>query len=103
MSRVGDTANQNDGGQSQGAAAGIQQTASQVGQQLRDAGSQVREQATEKYEQLRDQATEYYDQGRERAQEWEQNLESYVREKPLQAVAIAAGVGIVLGLLWKRG
>ena len=103
MSRVSDTGDQGNSGQSQGGTAGLQQTATQVTQQLRDAGGQVREQATEKYEQLRSQATEYYDQGRERAQEWEQNLENYVREKPLQAVAIAAGVGVVLGLLWKRG
>ena len=52
--------------------------------------------------QLRDQANEYYETGRERAREWEQGLEQYVQEKPLQAVLIAAGVGVLLGLLWKR-
>ena len=62
----------------------------------------VRDAATEKYSQLRDQATEYYEEGRQRATEWEQSLEQYIHEKPLQAVAIAAGVGILLGLLWKR-
>ena len=34
--------------------------------------------------------------------EWEESLENYVHEKPLQAVLIAAGVGVLLGLLWKR-
>jgi ElaB/YqjD/DUF883 family membrane-anchored ribosome-binding protein len=58
--------------------------------------------ATERYSQLRDQASEYYESGRERAREWEQNLEQYVQEKPLQAVLMAAGVGVLLGLLWKR-
>jgi ElaB/YqjD/DUF883 family membrane-anchored ribosome-binding protein len=40
--------------------------------------------------------------GRQRAQEWEKGLEDYVHEKPLQAILIAAGVGMLLGVLWKR-
>ncbi len=65
-------------------------------------GSQARTAATQKYEELRDSASEYYEQGKERAREWEHSLEQYVQEKPLQAVLIAAGIGVVLGLLWKR-
>ena len=80
----------------------IGQTATQVGQGIRDMGSQVRDMASEKYNTLREQAANYYEQGRERAQEWEQSFESYVKEKPIQAVLIAAGVGVLLGLLWKR-
>ena len=33
----------------------------------------------------------------DKAQEWEKHLEEYVQEKPLQAVMIAAGVGLLLG------
>ena len=29
-------------------------------------------------------------------------VEEYVREQPIKALAIAAGVGVVLGILWKR-
>ena len=82
--------------------AGLGDKATEVGQNLRDLGTQVRDTAKEKYEQLREQASDYYQQGRERATEWEHRLESYVQEKPLQAVMIAAGVGVLLGLLWKR-
>jgi ElaB/YqjD/DUF883 family membrane-anchored ribosome-binding protein len=76
--------------------------AQQVGQDLRNLGAQVRDAAKERYGQYTDQARNYVDQGREAAQEWEQSLESFVQEKPLQALAIAAGVGLLLGLLWKR-
>lgn len=76
--------------------------AQQAGQNLRDLGGQVRDAAREKYQQLSDQAQEYYQQGRQKAQEWEEGLESYIQEKPLQAVLIAAGVGVLIGLLWKR-
>lgn len=93
MSRMGDSGN---AGQSLG------EQAQQVGQNLRDLGGQVRDQAQQKYNELSDQAREYYDQGRQKAEEWEHGFESYIQEKPLQAVLIAAGVGVLLGLLWKR-
>ena len=76
--------------------------ARQVGENLRDLGNQVRETATEQYGQLREQAADYYEQGRQRALEMEQSLEQYVQEKPIQALLIAAGIGVVLGWLWKR-
>jgi len=101
MSRMGDAGNSGNQG-NQGGQGGLGEAATQVGQNLRDLGGQVRDVASERYNQLRDQATEYYDQGKQRAQEWEESLENYVHEKPLQAVLIAAGVGVLLGLLWKR-
>ena len=103
MSRMGETNAGKSGNQGKGPEqAGLGQTATQVGENLREMGSQVRDAAREKYDQLRESATDYYSQGRDRAVEWEQNLESYIHEKPIQAVMIAAGVGVLLGLLWKR-
>jgi ElaB/YqjD/DUF883 family membrane-anchored ribosome-binding protein len=80
----------------------LRDTAANVTQGIRDLGSQARDAATEKYDELRQQATEYYDQGRQRAQEWERGLEDYVQQKPVQSLLIAAGVGMLLGVLWKR-
>ena len=85
-----------------GGAQSLKDSAGQVSQSLRDMGSQVRDQAGEKYNQLRQQASEYYEQGRQRAEEWEQGLEQYVHEKPIQSLLIAAGVGMLLGVLWRR-
>lgn len=85
-----------------GQSGGLSDTAAQVGQNIRDMGSQVRDQATEKYEQFRGQANDYYEQGRQRAMEMEQSLEQYVQEKPIQALLIAAGVGMLFGMIWKR-
>lgn len=100
MSRIGDE-NAGQPGESQ-TQTNLSETASQVGQNIREMGTQVRDVASEKYTELRSQATDYYQQGRERANEWEQSLEAYVHEKPIQAVMMAAGVGVLLGLLWKR-
>ena len=80
--------------------------AAEIAQNVRDAATdkynQVRDAASAKYNNVRDQAAGYVSHGKEAVQEWEQSIEGYVQEKPLQAVLIAAGVGLLLGLLWKR-
>lgn len=85
-----------------GTAENIRNKAKEVGEQLRDMGQQAREKAQAQYERLREHASEYYESGRRHAQEWEQSLESYVREQPIKSLLIAAGIGVVLGALWKR-
>lgn len=82
--------------------ADLRETAAEVKENLRDIGTQVRDQATEQYEKMRDQAGEYYEEGRRKAMEMEQTLEEYVREKPVQSLLIAAGVGMLLGMIWRR-
>ena len=48
------------------------------------------------------QAEEAYKHARERARTAQQEGEAYVREKPIQAVLAALGVGFILGLLIRR-
>ncbi len=102
MSRMDDSGMPKGEGQGGAAADQMRDTAQQVQENLRNLGGQVRDAATQQYGQLRDQATDYYEQGRQRATEMEQSLEQYVHEKPIQSLLIAAGVGMLLGVLWKR-
>ena len=94
----------NDGGAdtAKGATDQLKDTAQQVTDNIRQIGSQARDAASEKFNDLKQQAGDYYGQGVDKAQEWEQGIEQYVQEKPIQSLLIAAGVGVVLGLLWKR-
>jgi ElaB/YqjD/DUF883 family membrane-anchored ribosome-binding protein len=80
----------------------LRESAAEVKENLRDIGTQVRDKAGEQYEQMRDQASQYYEEGRRRAMEMEQTLEQYVQEKPIQSLLIAAGVGMLIGMIWKR-
>ena len=80
----------------------LKENAQQVTQNLRSIGTTARDAASEKFNDLKQQANAYYAQGRQSAEEWEQGLEQYVQEKPIQSLLIAAGVGLVLGMLWKR-
>lgn len=47
-------------------------------------------------------AAEYYQQGRHQVEEWEEVLKAQLREKPLQSLAIAGGIGLLLGFLLRR-
>ncbi len=102
MSRMEKPGSELQGGQQQGEGAGMKETAAQVQQGLRDLGTQARDVAGQQYDHLRQQATDYYEQGRARAEEFERGLEQYVQEKPIQSLLMAAGVGMLLGILWKR-
>ena len=102
MSRMENQMSESGSSGTEGTAANLRESAAQVGENIRNLGSQVRDQATQQYDQLRDQASEYYEQGRQRAMEMEQSLEQYVQAKPIQALLMAAGAGLLLGILWKR-
>jgi ElaB/YqjD/DUF883 family membrane-anchored ribosome-binding protein len=47
-------------------------------------------------------ASQYYEQGRQQLAGLEQSLEENIRAKPLQAVLLATGIGLLLGLLWRK-
>jgi ElaB/YqjD/DUF883 family membrane-anchored ribosome-binding protein len=67
---------------------------------------QVREEIAEKAQYLgehgKEIASDYYAQGRQQAAIWEHELEQRIREKPLQSILIAGGIGLLLGILSRR-
>jgi ElaB/YqjD/DUF883 family membrane-anchored ribosome-binding protein len=67
-----------------------------------ETGKEMRDQAQELIAQGKEVATEYYEEGRNQVLAWQQQLEHQVREKPLQSLLIAAGVGLLFGLLRRR-
>ena len=87
---------------SESTAEAVSQAADRVREKAAEVSHHLKEVAEEKYDQVRKEAAHVYNEGRHKAEQWEESLESYVQEKPLQAVLLAAGVGLLLGLLWKR-
>jgi len=47
-------------------------------------------------------ASDYYQQGRQQMEAVEHTLEEGIRANPLQSVLIAAGIGMLLGLVLKK-
>jgi ElaB/YqjD/DUF883 family membrane-anchored ribosome-binding protein len=62
----------------------------------------VSAQVSDTARQVSETASASYAQGREKMGEMEQYLEDTIRTKPLQSVLLAAGVGLLIALLWKR-
>jgi ElaB/YqjD/DUF883 family membrane-anchored ribosome-binding protein len=73
----------------------MQQVGTQVKETMQDVGTQVKEtmQAT---------GNQIYEQGRESLQDLNRTIEAQIRERPLQALLVAGGIGALLGLLWRR-
>ena len=79
-----------------------QEAGAQVRDRAQEAGAQVRDKAQEMVRQGEETVSDYYQQGRQQMEAVENTLEDGIRAKPLQSVLIAAGMGMLLGLLLKK-
>lgn len=85
-----------------GTTANASSTAEEWRDQIRDTGREISQKAQELTTQGKDIAADYYEQGREHVLAWQKQLEHQVREKPLQSLLIAAGIGLLVGLFKRR-
>lgn len=67
-----------------------------------DKAADAANRATEKAADLSDRGREVYDETIDRADAWLEQARDYVREKPVQSVAIALGAGWLLGRILRR-
>jgi ElaB/YqjD/DUF883 family membrane-anchored ribosome-binding protein len=67
-----------------------------------DRAAHAANRATDKVAEASERGRVAYDHARERADEWLEEVREYVREKPVQAVAIALGAGWLLGRILRR-
>ncbi len=77
--------------------------AMEVTKDLREMSNIARDAVQEKVGEVRENVSEYYQQGRDNVHDLACSVEQFLRERPFQSVLIAAGVGWLLGRLWKRG
>jgi ElaB/YqjD/DUF883 family membrane-anchored ribosome-binding protein len=82
----------------QDAEALLRATSSQTGERIQE----VRARAEQSLQQARARLSELEQEAYKRAQEVADATEGYVRENPWQSVGIAAGVGLLVGLLLSR-
>jgi ElaB/YqjD/DUF883 family membrane-anchored ribosome-binding protein len=76
--------------------------AQERGSQGRDTTQEVSAQLTEPARHVGETGSQSDAQGRQQLEGGEQSLEEHIRAKPLQSVALATGIGLLLGLLWKK-
>jgi ElaB/YqjD/DUF883 family membrane-anchored ribosome-binding protein len=80
----------------------VQEISTQVHNWAQDVGSQLKEGAQGAMHKVEASASQLSEQGRETVDQLEKVLEGYIRAKPLQSLMIAAGVGMLVGLLWRK-
>ena len=83
----------------------VQHASSRAAEQrewMQGAAQEVSQKVQEITQQGQEVAAAYYQQGRERVLAWQQQLEQQVREKPIQSLMVAAGLGLLFGLLRRR-
>jgi len=76
----------------------IRATSAQTGEKIQE----VRARAEESLRQAKDRLIEVEEEALRRAREVAEATEEYVRDNPWQSLGIAAGVGLVLGILIAR-
>jgi ElaB/YqjD/DUF883 family membrane-anchored ribosome-binding protein len=67
-----------------------------------DKAAEAANRATEKAADISERGREVYDETMDRADAWLEQARDYVREKPVQSVAIALGAGWLLGRILRR-
>lgn len=80
----------------------FREKATDLGHDVQELGKITKNLAEDTMGLLSSNASGYYQQGREKVQGLEKTIEKTIREHPLQSVAVAAGVGLILGFLWRR-
>jgi len=77
-----------------------------LGAQIQNVGTQVKEtvqdMGTQAKETMQAAGTHVYEQGRASLQDLNRTIEGQIRTRPLQALLVAGGIGVLLGLLWRR-
>jgi ElaB/YqjD/DUF883 family membrane-anchored ribosome-binding protein len=79
-----------------------QEAGRDVAHKVHQVGEDIADKAQHLGEQGKAIASEYYQQGRKQAADWERQLEQQIREKPIQSLLIAGGIGLLLGILCRR-
>ena len=77
----------------------VKETAQNVGTQVKKT---VQDMGTQAKETMQAAGTQVYEQGRESLQDLNRTIEGQIRQRPLQALLVAGGIGVLFGILWQR-
>jgi len=91
----------------------VRDAAASAADSAREQAGRIREKAANAYHQARDVASEQLGRAGERAREayehsrdtvsaWGDDVRDYIQQEPMKALLVAAGVGLLLGALWRR-
>jgi ElaB/YqjD/DUF883 family membrane-anchored ribosome-binding protein len=82
--------------------ANVGETAKEVMQGAQQTAKDLGRKSQEKFASLNNAASEYIDQGRKKAKELGETIGSQIKEYPVSALLVAAGVGLLIGAVAMR-
>lgn len=80
----------------------LKHRAAEAGERLKTMGATARESTRHIVDEARHRGGELLTQGRERAREMPHTLQSTIQQRPAAAIAVAAGIGFLLGFMLMR-
>jgi len=86
---------------SEGTAA-LRNKVGELGHDLRDVANIAADASLEQLNKVRDAAVSSFNGAKDRVGSWEASLESYVRERPVKSLFLAAGVGMIAAFFLRR-
>jgi ElaB/YqjD/DUF883 family membrane-anchored ribosome-binding protein len=82
--------------------AGIQRQMADVVESVKDLGTEVKHTAQKQMTAARDAARDRVDEGRRQVADFERSIGQQIRDRPLTALCIAAGLGWACGFLMRK-
>ena len=79
----------------------VQDKAREAGEKARDVAGRVKGAAQDTMHQIKESSAHAVEEGKKRAATLERRLEGMIKENPIKAVLIAAGAGLLVGIVWK--
>jgi len=77
----------------------VKETAQHIGTQVKET---VQDMGTQAKETMQAAGTQAYEQGRESLQDLNLTIMGQIRRRPIQALLVAGGIGVLFGILWQR-
>lgn len=93
---------QHDGAQFSKHSSEFQKKVSELGHDVKDLGTIGGELASDTAHMAEEHLSEYYKEGLKKAKNLEGKIEMKIRKNPMQSLMIAAGLGLLLGAVWRR-
>ena len=80
----------------------LRNKAGEIGQGLSDIASIAADVGRGQVEKIRDAAAAGYREAKEKVATWEEVVESYVHDRPIKALLMVAGIGMVIAMVLRR-
>lgn len=80
----------------------LRNKAGEIGQGLSDIAGIAADVGRGQVEKIRDAAAAGYREAKDKVVTWEEAVESYVQDRPIKALLMAAGIGIGIAMLLRR-